>query len=261
MSSDEGEQRRAVENPTPMKLACASGALHREIESGELTQLEFLDLCARELGCDGVVLDVRHFPRRDDDYLAQIKKMATDWGLSIAALSDSSFFSSEPEHATKVLSDAAFLGAPLIAAPLALQTECSWSEQLERLAFATSLAKRLNVTLALRNAPNTFAAGTQDCKRVVKETDSAWLRYGPDPQELDAASDAQALASNTVLLWSGLRKQTEQTVAAATDAFAHFRGYVAIDEASGAATTDRLAAAIATWRDALCAQYKELNHK
>jgi hypothetical protein len=244
-----------------MKLACASGALHRGIESGELTQLEFLDLCARELGCDGVVLDVRHFPRPDDDYLAQIKKMATDWGLSIAAISDSSFFSSEPERVTKVLSDAAFLGAPLIAAPLALQTECSWSEQLERLGFATSLAKRLNVTLALRNARNTFAAGTQDCKRVVKETDSAWLRYGPDPQELDAASDAQALASNTVLLWSDLRKQTEQTVAAATHAFAHFRGYVAIDEASGAATTDHLAGAIATWRDALCTQYKELNHK
>ena len=55
-----------------MKLACASGALHREIESGELTQLEFLDLCARELGCDGVVLDVRHFPRADDDYLSLI---------------------------------------------------------------------------------------------------------------------------------------------------------------------------------------------
>ena len=46
-----------------MKLACASGAFDREIESGELTQLEFLDLCARELDCDGVVLDVRHFPR------------------------------------------------------------------------------------------------------------------------------------------------------------------------------------------------------
>src|ERR1700728_2684411 len=104
-----------------MKLACASGAFHREIESGEFTQLEFLDLCARELCCDGVVLDVRHFPRPDDEYLAQIKKMATDWGLSIAALSDSSFFWAERGHVTKVLSDAALLGAPVIAAPLALQ--------------------------------------------------------------------------------------------------------------------------------------------
>jgi hypothetical protein len=244
-----------------MKLACASGAIHREIENGELTQLEFLDLCARELACDGVVLDARHFPRTDEDYLAQVKKMATDWGLSIAAVSDSSFFCSQVERMTQVLAQAASLGAPLVAAPLALQTQFSWSEQLERLAFATSLAKRLNVTLALRNAPQTFAAGTADCKRVVKETDSAWLRYGPDPQELDAASDAQALAPNTVLLWSGLQQQTEQTVAAATRAFATFRGYVAIDETSGAATTDRLAEAIALWRHALCAQYKELNHK
>src|ERR1700722_20880047 len=125
-----------------MKLACASSALGREVESVELTQLEFLDLCARELGCDGVVLDVRHFPRSDDDYLAQIKKMAPDWGLSIAALSDPSLFCSEPEHVTKVLSDAACLGAPVVAAPLALQTECSWSKQLERLPLSQPHAKR-----------------------------------------------------------------------------------------------------------------------
>ena len=177
-------------------------------------------LCARELGCDGVVLDVRHFPRQTTTTSRRSRRWLTDWGLSIAALSDSSFFISEPERVTKVLSDAVFLGAPLVAAPLALQTEFSWSEQLER-CLATSLAKRLNVTL-LAKRPNTFAAGTQDCKRVVKETDSAWLRYGPDPQELDAASDAQPLATNTVLLWSGVRKQTEQTVAAATHAFAIF---------------------------------------
>src|SRR5579863_9211938 len=91
MSSGKGEARATVEPPTPMKLACASSSFHRDIERGELTQLEFLDLCARELACDGVVLDVRHFPRTDDDYLAQIKKMATDRGLSIAALADPSF--------------------------------------------------------------------------------------------------------------------------------------------------------------------------
>ena len=81
-----GELRHAVEGTTSMKLACASSSLHRDIERGELTQLEFFDLCARELACDGVVLDVRHFPRTDDDYLAQVKKMAADRGLTIAAL-------------------------------------------------------------------------------------------------------------------------------------------------------------------------------
>ena len=75
-----------------MKLACASSALHHAIERGDLTQLEFIDLCARELACDGVVLDVRHFPRTDDDYLAQIKKMAADRGLTVAALAAPAFF-------------------------------------------------------------------------------------------------------------------------------------------------------------------------
>ena len=128
-----------------MKLACASGALHREIESGELTQLEFLDICARELPCDGVVLDVRHFPRSDDDYLAQVKKMATDRGLTIAAIADSSFFAGSPDYMATVLDRALALGAPIVASPLARETQCSWSEQLARLNAATSLAKARNV--------------------------------------------------------------------------------------------------------------------
>ncbi len=243
-----------------MKLACASGALHREIESGELTQLEFLDLCARDLACDGVVLDVRHFPRVDDDYLAQLKKMAADWGLSIAALSDSSFFASQPERVSEILGRAVMLGAPLIAAPLSRETECSWGEQFARLGEATGLAKSANVTLALRNAPQTFAATAHDCKRVVKEADSAWLRYGPAPFELDAASDPRALASNTVLLWS-VPAQTEQTVVDTANAFASFRGFVVLDEPSGTAAVAALRKAIVCWRETLCRADKELNRK
>lgn len=231
-----------------MKLACASGALHREIESGELTQLEFLDLCARELACDGIVLDVRHFPRVDDDYLAQVKKMAADRGLTIAALFDAAFFAATPENMRDVLACAFALGAPLVAAPLARETECSWSDQLARLGVATSLAKASNVTLALRNAPQTFAASTHDYKRVAKEADSAWLRLGPQPDLLDAASDAQALAPNTVLLWTDARRETEGSIAEALDVFADFRGHLAIDESSGTATGAQLAAAIRRWR-------------
>lgn len=242
-----------------MKLACASGAFAREIETGGLTQLEFLDLCARELACDGVVLDVRHFPRTDDDYLAQVKKMSVDWGLSIAALSDPSFFTAQTEHVEEVLRRAGALGAPLIAAPLAGEMSFSWSEQLVRLGAATSLAKQLNVTLALRNAPQTFAAGTHECKRVVKETDSAWLRYGPEPQLLDAASDARALANNTVLLWSDAGRQTPQSIAGTLDSFTGFRGFVAIDDIRGGASASELCDAVAQWRVALAKM--ELNRR
>jgi len=234
-----------------MKLACASGSLHRAIESGDLTQLEFLDLCARELACDGVVLDVRHFPRTDDDYLAQVKKMTTDRGLSIAALAAAPFFSGTRDEMDVVLAQAEALGAPLVAAPLPRETASAWTDQLERLGTATSLAKARNITLALRNAPQTFAATTHDYKRVAKEADSAWLRFGPDPLSLDAASDVRALEPNTVLLWSDARLESDRSIAQALDVFAEFRGHLVIDESSGTADRALLAGAIARWRKAM----------
>ncbi len=246
----EGGRRCAVERSTPMKLACASGSLHRDIESGELTQLEFLDLCARDLACDGVVLDVRHFPRSDDDYLAQVKKMATDRGLSIAALADPTFFSVTRKEMAAVLDRAVTLGAPLVAGPLSNELDGSWTEQLARLSVATSLAKACNVTLALRNAAATFAASTHDCKRVAKEADSAWLRFGPEPVRLDAASDPAMLEPNTVLLWSDAGLQSEGSIGETIAVFAGFRGHLAIDDSSGEATIAKLAQAMRRWRNA-----------
>src|SRR5579875_1501161 len=99
----EGERREPVERRGPMKLACTSGAFHAVIESGGLTQLEFLDFCAREAACDGIVFDVRHFPRTDDEYLAQLKKMATDRGLTVAAVADASFFGAPQDRMAAVL--------------------------------------------------------------------------------------------------------------------------------------------------------------
>ena len=161
-----------------MKLACASGAFHRAFERGDLTQIEFLELCAREIACDGVVLDARHFPRTDSDYLAQIKKMATDLGLDIAALQDDALFAEADTVTDASLSWARELGAPLVAARLAGERDIPWTEQLMRLNRATAQAKTANVTLAVRNARETYAAGVTECKRVSKEADSAWLRFG-----------------------------------------------------------------------------------
>ncbi len=234
-----------------MKLACTSGAFHAVIESGGLTQLEFLDFCAREAACDGIVFDVRHFPRTDDEYLAQLKKMATDRGLTVAALADAGFFGAPQERMAAVLDWAVALGAPLIAAPLAREVECAWSEQLERLGVAATLAKTRNVTLALRNAPDTFAATTHDCKRVAKETDSAWLRFGPEPLRLDAASDPRVLAPNSVLLWSDVRLDAESTVARVVEIFADFRGHAVLDDACGEASAAGISTAVRRWRTAL----------
>jgi len=234
-----------------MKLACASGALHCSLVAGDCTQLEFLDLCAHELACDGVVLDVRHFPRTDDDYLAHVKKMAVDRGLTIAALADTSFFAGESRRMGDVLGYAVSLGAPLIAAELARESDRPWSEQLANLNVATSLAKSCNVTLALRNASGTFAADSHDCKRVSKEADSAWLRFGPQPSTLGAAADPAELAPNSVLLWSDVGDATERGATQTLRWFPAFRGHLALDAADGNATIAEIAGALRTWRNAL----------
>ncbi len=226
-----------------MKIACASSAFARALNLRELTQLEFLDFASRELRADGVVLDVRHFPRTDDDYLAQIKKMATDIGLVIAAISSDEFLSSNASVMAAQLHIASATGAPLLAGRLAAETAIPWSAQLEHLGEATSQAKAANITLAVRNTPGTFAGTAADCKRVSKESDSAWLRFGLEPRAFDAASDPGPLADRTVLLWA-------QSPVDLGEAWGDYNGFVALDRPAGDATVPEIKIAMRNWRTA-----------
>jgi len=228
-----------------MRLACASGAFDRAFARGDLTQLEFVDACARELACDGVVLDVRHFPRVDDDYLAQLKKMATDLGLTIAAYADETFFLANADGMAAGVERALLLGAPLVAAPLGRETNFPWSAQLTRLNGAATLAKTANITLAVRNARRTYAASGYDCKRLLKESDSAWLRLGLQPAAFDGATDPATLVDSTVLLWCDAAHDAQSD---RVEAFASFRGFLALDRSDGAASLTSMRAAIAQRR-------------
>ena len=214
-----------------------------------MTQIEWLEVCATELAADGIVLDERHFPRTDSDYLAQIKKMASDLGLSVAAFAIPDFFSLEEPAMERRMAQAIALGAPLLASQLPRETETSWSEALEGLGRATSLAKHFNVTLALRNVPNTFAAGSHDMKRVSKEADSSWLRYAPDFGALDVGSEPAALMEKAVLIWHAVGA-ARSNATAALPALAHFRGFLAIDDASGAMTLEDMQNALQLFRSA-----------
>jgi sugar phosphate isomerase/epimerase len=207
-----------------MQFAYSSGAFDQALQRGDLTQLEFIDAVARETLFDGVVLDDRHFPRTDEDYLAQIKKMAADLGLTIAALASDAFFVADEHMMRAAIDRALMLGAPLLAGRLGRETVLSWSEQLHKLHIASSLAKAANVTLALRNARGTFAATEHECKRVNKETDSAWLRYGLELAAFDAASDVTSLREKTVLLW--VREREEPLDAVWHD----FHGFAVIEK-------------------------------
>jgi sugar phosphate isomerase/epimerase len=228
-----------------VKFACSSTAFDEALRALRLTQLEWIDLCANELGADGIVLDARHFPRTDTDYLAQVKKMAVDLGLTVAAFRHDGFFSAGQAHREQALETALALGAPILTAPLPPETAAPWTDVLAMLGDATSAAKRLNVTIALRNAPGTHAAGAHDMKRVAKEADSAWLRFAPDPAMLEAGSNVAGLLVKAVLVWSDVH------VAAFPADLTAFRGFVALDAASGTATAPEMNNALRQWRTAL----------
>ena len=229
-----------------MKLACSSTAFDELLRSGELTQLEWLDLCAHELAADGAVFDVRHFPRTDTDYLAQVKKMAADCGLTVAALRHDGFFSADRAHMEQTFEIALAIGAPLLSTPLPLQTQAGWDAVLETLGEACSLAKRHNVTLAVRNAPHTFAASMHDLKRVAKEADSAWLRYGPELGAFDASDDPKGALAKMVLAWEPLAPARLESAGL----LAGFHGFVALDSAAGEARPEEAKNALRAWRNA-----------
>jgi len=171
----------------------------------------------------------------------------------VAAIYDATFFGAAEASMCETVATAVAVGAPLVAGPLASEIDASWSAQLARLTIAASLAKSANVTLAVRNAPATFAATTHDCKRVAKEADSAWLRFGPEPRAFDASSDPAALAANSVLLWSNVGDETERSIGDVIRGFLSFRGHLVLDEPSGDAAAGDMKSAIRSWRIALAA--------
>lgn len=236
-----------------MKLACSSTAFGHLLSSGDLTQIEWLDLCARELAADGVVLDVRHFPRTDNDYLAQVKKMAADLGLTIAAARNDDFFIGGQAAMRADLELSSSLGAPLLACQLPSELNTSWSDLLARAGEATSLAKRYNVTLAVRNVPDTLAATSQHLRRLTKEADSAWLRFAPELRTFDVGSEPAAVIAKAVLAWhvhshSELESDEDARKDRLFSLLKDFRGFLALDYRDGAPSVNAMRAAFVKLR-------------
>jgi sugar phosphate isomerase/epimerase len=188
-----------------MKLAGSSASFDRRIHAGELTQLEWLDLCAREFALDGVALDVRHFPRTDAEYVAQVKKLAVDLGLTIAAVLCDDLFAAAPAHAEAPGAAARFrlaagLGAPLLIGrtPAGDGSPQAWADVIVAAKRVARLAKTCNLTVGLRNGPGTLCPGAVELRRLAKDVDSSWLRYAPDLALLDPPGGLAALWPYTV---------------------------------------------------------------
>ena len=70
-----------------MKLASSSASFDAALAAGDADPTRVArPVRARVASSTAIVFEARHFPRTDDDYLAQLKKLAADLGLTVAAL-------------------------------------------------------------------------------------------------------------------------------------------------------------------------------
>ena len=181
-----------------MKIASSSAAFARAFVAREITQLEWLDIAANELEVDAVVFASEHFARVDAEHCAQLKKVATDLGLAVAAIDAVELLDDGGETWLDV---ATMLGAPIaiVRAPKANDDPSAWRTFVDRLKNRVKEAKRANVTLALRNVPGTIIASIDDAKRVAKDVDSAWLRFEIDVSVAGTHGDVGSLLDDAVI--------------------------------------------------------------
>jgi hypothetical protein len=226
-----------------MKIASSSASFDGRLRAGDLTQLEWLDICAREFELDGVVFELRHFPRTDDDYLAQLKKLCVDLGLSVAAVTDDELLAGA--GTPRAIAVAASLGAPLVVArtPQAGADATAWNALAETARAAARAGKEANVTVAVRNAPGTQCEGAAGLKQLAKDTDSAWLRYALDPAKLPPSESSESVLARSVIVFHDVlalrtRSERDETAELAA-ALRRFRGFLVVDSvAEGAAPDD-----------------------
>jgi len=234
-----------------MKIACSSASFSARLDAGALTQLEWLDLCANELEVDGVVFDARHFPRRDGDYLAQLKKTAADLGLTVAALECERLSGTSDDAGW--LQTAADLGAPLLVtgAPSASDDPDAWGRFADAAKQAASAAKRRNVTLALRNAAGTLCTDAADLRHIAKDVDSAWLRFAPNASVFSESESLAGIIEKTLLAihvmsdTHGFAQNGDREAAQLIERLRRFRGFVVLERPASDAADDAFHAAIA----------------
>ena len=166
-----------------MRIAVSSSTLRQPLGAGDLTQLEWVERCATELGADGVITAVVDFPRLDAEYVAQLRKVAIDLGLVPFGLDASGLFEAAGDAARETaLALASGLGAAVVRGALPPPGEVPPATFVETVGVAKAFsraAKAANVTLIVPAAPGTLGEDLAGVKHLIKDVDSAWLRACP----------------------------------------------------------------------------------
>ncbi len=165
-----------------MKLAVSSSSFAGMLRRGMLTHLEWLEGCASRLDVDGAIFGLAEFPRTDDEYAAQVKKVAVDLGIVPVALDGPGLLDPErsDDERAAAIALAAGVGASLLRTTAGPPGDLPPQTFVRMVAAAKAMAKAgkaVNVTLAVAPAPGTLVTTLADLKHLAKDVDSAWLRY------------------------------------------------------------------------------------
>ena len=228
-----------------MKVAVTSSSFAALLRRGELTHLEWLEACASRLDVDGVVFALADFPRTDQEYAAQLKKVATDLGIVPVALDVPGLLDpARPEgDRTDALTLASAIGAALIrvtAGPPGELPPETFAKTVAATKAFTSAAKAANVTLTVAPDAGTLLADVAAVQNFAKYVDSAWLRY-----DLPAGSpDRSLLGSRDRVLVERIGLDENP----ATLASLSRRGWLVLEGDGGHDPLARVSAAVAQLR-------------
>ncbi len=169
-----------------MRIAVSSSTFRRPLEAGGLTQLEWIERCASVLGADGVVTALSDFPRFDDEYVAQLRKVAIDlgivpFGIDAPGLLDPAGDPAAIEHAVTV---AKGFGAAVIRTappPPGDVPPATFVATVRAAKVLSRAAKAANVTVVVSVVPGTIGGDLAALRHLLKDADSAWLRPCPTP--------------------------------------------------------------------------------
>ncbi len=167
-----------------MRIAVSSSTFRLPLDAGELTQLEWVERCASELGADGVVTALGDFPRFDGEYVAQLRKVAIDlgivpFGIDAPGLLDPA---GEPAAIDRAIALASGFGAAVIRTtppPPGEVPPATFAAAVRQAKVVSRAGKAANVTIVVAVTPGTIAEDLSSLRHLLKDADSAWLRACP----------------------------------------------------------------------------------
>lgn len=237
-----------------MKLGCSSWTYNKVLRSGELTLERWLEICADELGLDGVEICWCHFPDIGLGGLRSVKRKVHTLGLELAAVDVDNTFNvtSAPEMRNQVertkhwIDIASFLGAPVLRVFYAgwgdlEQARSVEAQMLEASKEIAAYAEERGVILACEDhGPLTRTSA--EMRKILEVVDSQWYRvcldFGNFTDGYASMEDIAPLSvhTHTKMGWRDAEgNRHPMDFARAIDILkkAGYRNYVCIEQAPG----------------------------